>query len=548
MQYFYLEVTRGVERGKRYPLSDGAISIGRSSSNTISLHSSEKNASGHHAIIYKSSDKILIQDMQSTNGTYVNEERIQERDLNPDDIIGFGQKGPRLKYIVSEKELSTTSVSDGIPEVDTGARTIDGEDRTVSKKPPTSSTENSTKTALGRALKKRPPKDDPFAMQAASVTMEMENKLKKGSMEADDMHSLMKNKKRVEKILDRGKLSDGQSSLLASAYGAGKKTRKQWVIIVSSVAFVSLVVIVYLTIRMLQYKQMLNKGLSLEDQLDVYEQEIFKANLDPEANKKLLAGLIKELEETKTQLSSVKENLNEEDVGKFYTDETERCIAEIMTRFGEKDYHIPPTMVERVKHHIDVYSKRLHKTIGRYLKRKDKYFPMIREILVDKKLPIELAYISMLESGFNPNALSHAGARGLWQFMPATGRRYGLAVNNRLDERCDPEKATYAAAEYFKDLIAEFGGRSSIMLAMAAYNAGEGRVRGALRKIEDPMHDRDFWYIYRMGWLAEETNEYIPRMLALMIIDEHPVKYGFETSGVEPEVEEQEDDFIELDF
>lgn len=541
MPYFYLEVIRGVERGRRYPLSDGAISIGRSSSNTISLHSSEKNVSGHHAIVYKSSDKILVQDMQSTNGTYVNEEKIQERDLNPDDIIGFGQKGPRLKYIVSEEELSTTAVSSGVPDEGTGAETI-------GKKPPTSSTVNATKTASGLLSKKKPPKNDPFAMQAASMTMEMESKLKNGRMEADDMHALMKNRKRVEKILDRGQLDEGQSTLLASAYGAGKKTRRQWVILVSSIACVSIVVILFLTVRMLQYKQMLNKGLSLEDQLDTYEQEIFKANLDPEANKKLLAKLIKELEDTKKQLSSVKENLNEEDVGKFYTDETEKFIADIMTRFGEKDYHIPPTMVERVKHHINVYSKRLKKTIGRYLKRKDKYFPMIREVFVDKKLPIELAYISMLESGFNPKALSHAGARGLWQFMPATGRRYGLTVNNKIDERCDPEKATYAAAEYFKDLIAEFGGRSSIMLAMAAYNAGEGRVRGALRKIEDPMHDRDFWYIYRMGWLAEETNEYIPRMLALMIIDEHPVKHGFESSGAEPAVEEKEDDFIELDF
>ena len=551
MPYFYLEVIRGVERGRRYPLTDGAISIGRSSSNAISLHSAEKNASGHHAIIYKSSDKMLIQDMQSTNGTYVNEEKIQEKDLVPDDVIGFGQKGPRLKYVVSEQELSTTAVSDGVPDVGTGARTLGSDGPSLAKKPPTSSTVNATKTAAAfHSEKKPPPKDDPFAEQAASVTMDMENKLVKGKIEADDMHSLMKNKKRLEKILDRGKLSEEQSSLLASAYGAGKKTRKQWVIIVSSIVCVSLVVIVFLTVRMLQYKKMLDKGLTLEDKLDNYEQEIFKANLNPEANKSELARLIKELEETKKQLASVKENLREDDVGKFYTDETERHIADIMTRFGERDYHIPPTMVERVKHHIDVYSKRLHRTIGRYIKRKDKYFPMIREIFTDKKLPIELAYISMLESGFNPKALSHAGARGLWQFMPATGRRYGLTVNNSLDERCDPKKATYAAAEYFKDLIAEFGGRSSIMLAMAAYNAGEGRVRGALRKIDDPMHDRDFWYIYRMGWLAEETNEYIPRMLALMIIDENPAKYGFEGTGkAVPAVEdEQEKDFIELDF
>ena len=86
------------------------------------------------------------------------------------------------------------------------------------------------------------------------------------------------------------------------------------------------------------------------------------------------------------------------------------------------------------------------------------------------------------------------------------------------DERLDPEKSTEAAAEYFRDLIGIFGGKSSVMLALAAYNAGEGRVMGALKKIADPLRDRDFWYLYRMGYLAEETNEYIPRVIALIIL------------------------------
>jgi membrane-bound lytic murein transglycosylase D len=154
----------------------------------------------------------------------------------------------------------------------------------------------------------------------------------------------------------------------------------------------------------------------------------------------------------------------------------------------------------------------------------------------------------MLESGFNPRALSHAGARGLWQFMPSTARNYGLRVNNSVDERLDPEKATYAAAEYFKDLIGIFGGESSVMLAMAGYNAGEGRVMGALRKIDNPMKNRDFWYIYRMGYLAEETNEYIPRVLSMIIIAEHPDRYGFPDTPALWQNMEGEKDFAELDF
>jgi membrane-bound lytic murein transglycosylase D len=116
----------------------------------------------------------------------------------------------------------------------------------------------------------------------------------------------------------------------------------------------------------------------------------------------------------------------------------------------------------------------------------------------------------------------------MWQFMPHTARRYGLRVGGGVDERADPEKATRAAAAYFKDLIAIFGARGSVLLCMAAYNAGEQRVINALKRIDDPVRDRDFWYLYRMGWLAQETNEYIPQVIALIIISDEPEEYGFE--------------------
>jgi membrane-bound lytic murein transglycosylase D len=112
--------------------------------------------------------------------------------------------------------------------------------------------------------------------------------------------------------------------------------------------------------------------------------------------------------------------------------------------------------------------------------------------------------------------------------MPKTARDYGLEVSVHRDERTDPEKSTYAAAAYFKDLIAIFGSKSSVMLCMAAYNAGETRIINALKRINDPVNDRDFWYLYKKKWLAEETNEYIPQILALIIISEHMEEYGFE--------------------
>ena len=274
-------------------------------------------------------------------------------------------------------------------------------------------------------------------------------------------------------------------------------------------------------------------------------------NANPDANKQDLERLISELEAKEKSFSSLQRSLqnraDEDDIGKFYSDPLERTIDEILMRFGEADYHIPKEMLGRVKYHLGVYTGDMHGTIGRYLQRKEKYFPMILRTFKAKNLPVELAYVSMLESGFNPMALSPVGARGLWQFMPATGKQFGLKLEGDIDERTDPVKATAAAAEYFKDLIGIFGGKSSVMLCMAAYNAGEGRIMNALRKIDDPMRNRDFWYIYRMGYLAEETNEYIPRVIALMIISENPQKYGYTTGSAEDTgALESASDFIDL--
>ena len=331
---------------------------------------------------------------------------------------------------------------------------------------------------------------------------------------------------------------------------ATRKSQRQWVVVLSAVVGISLVTIAYFAVRAYQYRALLNHAQSIESELDDVEKKISDAKSRPDASKNELRRLVMELEEKNAKLAAMKTKIDTDDFGEFYSDPLEKTIDGILRRFGETDYHIPEEMVERVRFHIDVYSGRMKPTIARYLIRKEKYFPMIHRIFREKNMPVELCYISMLESGFNPNALSHAGARGLWQFMKPTGQKFGLRIDDQTDERLDPEKATHAAAEYFKDLIGIFGGKSSVMLAMAAYNAGEGRIMGALRKIDNPMRNRDFWYIYRMGYLAEETNEYIPRMIAMMIISERPADYGFDAKPAATASAadlEQETDFLDFD-
>jgi hypothetical protein len=548
MSYYYLEIVQGLEKGRRYLLSDGAISVGRSSQNTVPLHAGEKSVSGHHAIIYKSADRITLQDLESTNGTYVNEDKVGEREISPGDVLGFGKAGPRLKLVKSETELDLSAgARPGLVSADsTSVRTVEDEVQRYANKPPSETTGKEDLELITKVRLRMPRDETPLG--GPSQTMDMEKKILEKKLGASDMHKLMRDGKRLEKIIERGKIGDTQASMLRTAHTATRRSNKQWLVILGVVVAVSITAIAFFAIRAYQYKSLLSKGLTLRAKLDTYEAQIADANKDPDANKRRLDSLITELDKAKSQLSSVKHDVRENDYGKFYSDPLEKTIDEVLMRFGESDYHIPKEMVARVKYHIGVYSGNLRNTIAKYIARKEKYFPMIKRIFRASKLPEDLAYVSMLESGFNPRALSPVGARGIWQFMPETGRHYGLRVDGNVDERCEPEKATYASAKYFKELIAIFGGRSSVMLAMAAYNAGEGRVVGALRKIDNPMRNRDFWYIYRMGYLAEETNEYIPRVIALLIISEHPDQYGFTAIPSAPsEQADAPNDFIPLD-
>ncbi len=514
-------------------LVDGVVTIGRSLDNVIRFDQNERIVSSNHAIIYKYPESITVQDLSSMNGTYLNDKRVTQEEVKVGDEIGLGESGPRLKLIVSEEELPTepTTLSE----------------RCFSKTDDTErsfSINDSGKETIGE-FAMNPPKKSKGAIKSdfSSLTYEMESKLLNKKISADELNKLMNQSERVEKILQKGNLNETQTHLLHTAYSAHKKTKNHWITILGIIVTISIVLITFFTIRMLQYRSQLSKALKLEKKLDGYEEKIEKAKATG-AGANDLNTLVKEFEQTEGQFKSVKMVLKADDFQKLFQDTVEMYLNDIMSRFGETDYHIPPQMIERVKYHLNIYSGQFKPIIARYLLRKSAYFPMIIRIFSEKKIPLELAYVSMLESGFNPKALSPVGARGLWQFMPETGRKFSLQIDDSIDDRIDPEKATFAAAEFFKDLISIFGAKSSVMLVMASYNAGENRVMGALRKIDDPMRNRDFWYIYRMGYLAEETNEYIPRVLALMIIDEHPGRYGFTDQNRTIENLEDEHDFV----
>jgi len=165
--------------------------------------------------------------------------------------------------------------------------------------------------------------------------------------------------------------------------------------------------------------------------------------------------------------------------------------------------------------------------VERWLTRSGRYLPMALDIFRQKGLPEELVFTAMIESGFDPIAVSHAGAKGLWQFMAPTARAYGLRVDRWLDERLDPEKATVAAANYLTDLYKTFG---SWELVQAAYNAGQMKV---LRAIQGT-GSRDFWSLADSRFLRDETKNFVPAIHAVTIIGQEPEQYGFSVSPDEP--------------
>ncbi len=160
------------------------------------------------------------------------------------------------------------------------------------------------------------------------------------------------------------------------------------------------------------------------------------------------------------------------------------------------------------------------------LRRMGRYQAMIRRILDEEGAPPELIYLAQAESGFLPRALSRKRAAGMWQFMKLRGRQYGLEITSHYDDRLDPEKATRAAARHLRDLYERLG---DWYLAMAAYNAGPGRIDQAVRRTGYA----DFWELSRRGVLPRETRNYVPIILATIIMANNPGEYGLE--GIVPD-------------
>jgi soluble lytic murein transglycosylase-like protein len=211
-------------------------------------------------------------------------------------------------------------------------------------------------------------------------------------------------------------------------------------------------------------------------------------------------------------------------------DDLERAIKQILAKFDAPTYAIPPLFKETLQREVDRLSHagNLKFVYGR----RNRHWPVITDAFAKLGLPEEMAYIAWAETQFDPERISPAGARGMWQMTAATARELGLRVDPEVDDRLDVEKQTRAAARKLANLLSVFGS-DSFMLAMASYNSGEAGVRRVLLQVAQEKdgfrkEKRDFWHLYRLRRLPQETMDYVPRVLAAAVVCGNPKKYGLE--------------------
>src|SRR5512140_2000447 len=207
---------------------------------------------------------------------------------------------------------------------------------------------------------------------------------------------------------------------------------------------------------------------------------------------------------------------------------TAETVADDLAR---TQHDVPIVPNAKVLAYVELFQGRLHDFMQQGLDRSQRYLPMIQAVFRAEGLPLDLAYVPLIESAFMPNAVSRAKAKGVWQFMQGTALENGLRHNWYIDERSDPEKATLAAAKYLKTLSKIFGG--DWHLALASYNGGPGRMQRALKTARVD----NFWTLPEQSKiLPRETREYVPMILAAIVIARNPSQYGFDFETEEPAV------------
>ncbi len=233
------------------------------------------------------------------------------------------------------------------------------------------------------------------------------------------------------------------------------------------------------------------------------------------------SGISEEARVTEEMFREEMEGLSQEEVQELEKEPLTQAEKEALKTELEFDFLLDARDTQAMENYFKLYTGRYRHNFEIWLERSEKFLPYIKEVFEDRGLPEELIYLPFAESGFNVRAYSRAGAAGIWQFMPGTGRKYGLRVDWWIDERRNPFLSTYAAADYLEKLYQDFG---CWYLALAGYNAGEGRVRSALQR----SNHEHYFDLINGPYLPRETKNYVPKFLAILKILRNLEELGFE--------------------
>jgi hypothetical protein len=485
----------GSLRGTSSTSPKAVIRIGRAADCDVRFDARlDSRVSTHHAEIRFDAGHYQVVDTGSSNGTMVNGKLVRQQKLRSGDRIVFGgQGGPEVKFEIDDAAMLQRRPP---PAVHNGALPLRPEEFQRAAEPP-------------------PAPDASALAKEAQVKIAQARAMSGSQSSGQTMFIMADTMKRVEAVTER-------------------RTKKKTGRIVATIVLISLAGFGAMGFVIWRQKQEIEQIVHKKDGLDKQIQKIqlaMQIESDPEKLTSLeeqLTLLTGKAQETIGELQ--KKDKEEAQKLEQSGDELDREIRHLLAKFNAQTYAVPPIFKDRLRHHVEAT---LHRSNTKLVyARKQKYWPIIIKEFSALGLPEEMAYVAWTESQFDPLAESSAGARGMWQFMDFRAREFGLRVDRKLDERIDVQKETRAAARYLANLLAEFG-EDSFMLAIASYNKGENGMRRVLHQIaQEPggfrKDKRDFWHLYRLKKLPEETMEYVPQILAAAIIGNNAKKYGLE--------------------
>lgn len=464
----WLVLRSGHLAGARYLLKEGVQRIGRAPDNDIVVQGQQSaTVSLYHLEIVCEGGLCRIRDVGSTNGTYVDGEQITEAELRVQSVIRLGNNGP--EFVVMPEQPATAQF-----------------DRTLV-------------VPAGIVLPSALPEPDPAAdahETLLSEAVQLARQARSAGM-GDQTLTLMR------KVLSQ-----------ALRRNSGRFRR---VIAVLVAALLGLS-----TFGFWRFSTLKREKRAIDEHIRQLEARLARDETPQEAER-----LISELSTYQDEARSLERSVLYRYAVRQKESFINKEIRTIMTEFGAETYSVPPEFEQRVNQHIEHYQGPDRPLMEHALNEASGKLMVIRTMLETDKLPPDLAYIPLVESALVQNQASAVGAVGPWQLTSATARALGLRVDREVDERLDLRKSTEAGCRYLRNLILDFGAGSSVMLALAAYNLGPTKVKQAITKIEDPIKQRDFWYLYRARALPAETREYVPKVFAAIIIGRNPDRFGF---------------------